>query len=164
MFYAFDRSLSSMLIRLLFSFRSIPHVFFQASQTPACDTLTPIYTDIPAPATPEDLATLDLYGLLSSMPKNVEVQHNPMDRDGTSSAGGGPGGKKLNAKKLAKAMTRKAILEKTRGHAHGKGSELEDSRGDSEVGDLEERESKKAKSDAGGANADGADDVIMDGP
>lgn len=117
---------------------------------------TLICINISPPATPEDLATLDLYALLSSMPKNVEVQHNPMNRDGASSAGGSQtGGKRLNAKQMAKAMTRKAILQKTHGHSHGKGGELEDS----EVGDLEERESKKPKSDA-----DGAEDVTMDEP
>lgn len=122
---------------------------------------SPICINIFPPATPEDLTTLDLYALLSSMPKNVEVQHNPMNRDGTSSAGGGQtGGKKLNAKQMAKAMTRKAILQKTHRHPHGKGGELEDS----EVGDLEERESKKPKSDAGGVDADGAEDVTMDEP
>lgn len=126
--------------------------------------LTLTCTNISRPATPEELKALDLYDILSSMPKNVEVQHNPMKRDGVSSVGDRVSGGKLNAKKLAKAMTRKAILETTHAHAHGKGGELEGSRGDSETGDFEERESKKAKSDAGGANADGADDVTMDEP
>lgn len=124
--------------------------------------LTLTRTNTSSPATPEELKTVDLYDLLSSMPKNVEVQHNPMNRDGASSVGDRVSGGKLNAKKLAKAMTRKAILEKTHGHAHGKDGELEDRRGDSETGDLEERESKKARSDAGGVNADGAEDVNMD--
>jgi len=35
---------------------------------------------------PSDLQALDPYALLSSMPKNAEVEHNPMDRDVSETA------------------------------------------------------------------------------
>ncbi|THH06557.1 hypothetical protein EW146_g9578 [Bondarzewia mesenterica] len=98
------------------------------SSTPLLDALNKCNI----PASPADLSVLDLYGLLTSMPKNVDVAHNPMVLDQLEDPT-----KKMSAKQMGKAQTRKAIRDnqKTQAAQQQKG------------GESGERKSKKAKSD-----------------
>ena len=79
---------------------------------------------------------LDLYGSLTSMPKNVDVAHNPMERDSTQDEGNGKG-KKRTAKEIGKAQTRKALKERQKMQPATLSVQEEQ----------DERETKKARSD-----------------
>ena len=79
---------------------------------------------------------LDLYGSLTSMPKNVDVAHNPMERDSSHEEGDGKG-KKRTAKEIGKAQTRKALKERQKVQPVTLSVQEEQ----------DERETKKARSD-----------------
>ena len=110
------------------------------------------------PATQPDLKTLDLYAPLSSLPKNVDPEHDPLRRDllaemalaevSTPEAEAGQGPKKeLTMREQARLRKKRALAAKL----------MEKEKGKDEVGDVEEggegkeeaeREIKKARSDS----------------
>lgn len=113
-------------------------------------------------ASPAELKTLDLYGTLEAMPKNSEVEHNAMDRDGDdiSEVGGAgkEGGKVISKKELGRLKSKKALLDKVGGGGvEGKGKDK------AELGlggeHLEGRDAKRARGKSG--NGDEVDDVVM---
>ncbi|THG97223.1 hypothetical protein EW026_g4740 [Hermanssonia centrifuga] len=130
--------------------------------------LTSLNTTCVLPATASDLKTLDLYSALSSLPKNVDPEHDPMRRENqnqnldafeiesvASSRAGTPipgGSKKGKAKsggptqrELARMKNKKAVLAKMQEQEQAK-MKVGDGAG-AELGGVtdEERENKKAR-------------------
>ncbi|KAI0741370.1 WD40-repeat-containing domain protein [Daedaleopsis nitida] len=119
------------------------------------------------PATPKELKTLDLYSDLSSLPKNVDPDHDPLIRDTLSEAAAmdpETDGKQMTQRELGRLKKKKALLAKIQEKEQQK-------RGASEAGDAEAaieaeagREIKKTRSESDGASEVGRDvqDVEMD--
>lgn len=97
----------------------------------------------PTPADAEQLLRLDLYSPLLTLPKNAQVEHDPMDREaiefpdqtGAETPTKGKTTKSLSAKEIAR-LTRKQKLEQQL-RARVQGSTQNDA----------ERDSKKPRSD-----------------
>ncbi|RPD73383.1 WD40 repeat-like protein [Lentinus tigrinus ALCF2SS1-7] len=106
------------------------------------------------PATPEDLKALDLYSDLSSMPKNVDPEHDPLIRDTLSEAAAvdlDTDGKGLTQRELGRLKKKKALLAKIQEKEQQK-------RGASEVAETQAeagREVKRTRSESG--EGDGKD-------
>ena len=108
------------------------------------------------PATPADLKTLDLYAPLSSLPKNVDPEHDPLRRDflaevalaevSTPEPEAAQGLKKeLTMREQARLRKKRALaaklMEKEKGKGEaGSGGHVEESK--------DERESKRVRSDS----------------
>ncbi|KAJ7307093.1 WD40 repeat-like protein [Mycena albidolilacea] len=99
------------------------------------------------PATPPELKALDLYLPLSALPKNNESEHDPMDREALENPGDG---KELSMKELGRLKSKKAVAKVQSTGPAGEGEEEE----------LEERRTKRAKSEHDDA---GGEDVLMGG-
>ncbi|KAH9893323.1 WD40-repeat-containing domain protein [Cubamyces lactineus] len=110
-------------------------------------------------ATPAELKTLDLYGALSSLPKNVDPEHDPLVRDTLSEAAVASldgDGKQLTQRELGRLKKKKALLAKIQEQEQQKRSSREG------TGEVEaEREIKRARSESG-AEAPATGDVEMD--
>ncbi|KAI0369855.1 hypothetical protein BV20DRAFT_996374 [Pilatotrama ljubarskyi] len=85
------------------------------------DVGTPLLTALNSkclvPASAAELKTLDLYSPLSSLPKNVDPEHDPLIRDTLSEAAavsidGGAEGKQLTQRELGRLKKKKALLAK----------------------------------------------------
>jgi hypothetical protein len=98
-------------------------------------------------ATPPELKALDLYLPLSALPKNNESEHDPMDREALENPGDG---KELSMKELGRLKSKKAVAKVQSTGPAGEGEEEE----------LEERRTKRAKSEHDDA---GGEDVVMGG-
>ncbi|TFK83764.1 WD40 repeat-like protein [Polyporus arcularius HHB13444] len=100
-------------------------------------------------ATAEDLKTLDLYSDLSSMPKNVDPEHDPLIRDTLSEAAAidpETDGKELTQRELGRLRKKKALLAKIQEKEQQK-------RGASEVAETESgRAVKRTRSESGDAD------------
>ncbi|KAI0793716.1 WD40-repeat-containing domain protein [Fomes fomentarius] len=113
------------------------------------------------PATSEELKTLDLYSDLSSMPKNVDPEHDPLIRDTLSEAAAfdpEAEGKQLTQRELGRLKKKKALLAKIQEREQQK-------RGASEGIEAEAgREMKRTKSESEHNDEGGGDvkDVEMD--
>jgi tRNA (guanine-N(7)-)-methyltransferase subunit TRM82 len=66
-------------------------------------------TDIVLSADIKELQTLDLYDPLYSMPKNADVEHNPMDRDEGEASQEQP----ISKKQLGRLKSKKSLLAQT---------------------------------------------------
>ncbi|KAA1469145.1 WD40 repeat-like protein [Dentipellis sp. KUC8613] len=126
----------------------VASVQFLSDELVDVEPLTPLVATLNTrsriPATAEAIAALELYESIASMPKLIDASHNPMNRDSNVEPSGGRGRQlRTSAKQMGKMKTRQAILQKTQGHS---------------ASASEERESKKARSDAGDARVDAMDD------
>ncbi|KAI0046502.1 WD40 repeat-like protein [Auriscalpium vulgare] len=117
----------------------------QLSSDAIVDLESPLVTSINAnriPATQADLATLDLYAHLTSMPKNTDARYNPMRRDGDAPAPDARTQRMLSSAKAAgKMKTRMKLLENAKMGEAERGSgerEVKRARSDVEGGDGEE--------------------------
>ncbi|KAJ7931724.1 WD40 repeat-like protein [Mycena leptocephala] len=99
------------------------------------------------PATPAELKALDLYLPLSALPKNNEAEHDPMDRDPIENPSDG---KEVSRKELGRLKSKKAVAK------------VQSTRPAGEA-ELEERNTKRAKSEHDEADDEGSKDVVMDG-
>ncbi|KAI0333911.1 hypothetical protein GY45DRAFT_1243707 [Cubamyces sp. BRFM 1775] len=110
-------------------------------------------------ATPAELKTLDLYGALSSLPKNVDPEHDPLVRDTLSEAAAvsiDGDGKQLTQRELGRLKKKKALLAKIQEQEQQKRPSREGT-GEAEA----EREIKRARSESG-AETPATGDVEMD--
>ncbi|KAJ6504799.1 WD40 repeat-like protein [Mycena vitilis] len=98
------------------------------------------------PATPAELKALDLYSPLSALPKNTETEHDPMDREPLENP---DDGKEVSRKELGRLKSKKAVA-KVQTRPAGET-------------DMEERSTKRAKSEHDDAGEEGSGDVVMDG-
>ncbi|TFY70132.1 hypothetical protein EVG20_g2871 [Dentipellis fragilis] len=111
---------------------------------PMTPLVTTLNTRCRIPATLEAVTALELYESIASMPKLIDASHNPMNRESNVEPSGGRGRqRRTSAKQIGKMKTRQAILQKTQGHS---------------ASTSEEREIKKARSDAGDVRVDAMDD------
>lgn len=113
------------------------------------------------PATSEELKTLDLYSHLSSMPKNVDPEHDPLIRDTLSEAAAfdpEAEGKQLTQRELGRLKKKKALLAKIQEREQQKSGASEGI--ETEAG----REIKRTKSESEHNDEGGGDvqDVEMD--
>ncbi|OCH87825.1 WD40 repeat-like protein [Obba rivulosa] len=97
-------------------------------------------------ATPEDLKTLDIYSALSTMPKNVDPEHDPLGSDAPMDLAvdlreDAVEGKELTQREQARLRKKRALAAKIQ-EQHGSRTPGAD-RG----GEGEERETKKARSE-----------------
>ncbi|KAI0675915.1 WD40-repeat-containing domain protein [Trametes maxima] len=103
-------------------------------------------------ATPVELKTLDLYSALSSLPKNVDPEHDPLIRDTLSEAAvaisADVEGKQLTQRELGRLKKKKALLAKIQAQEQ----QNQPSREGSTATDGEEtgREVKRARSESTG--------------
>ncbi|EED81216.1 predicted protein [Postia placenta Mad-698-R] len=107
-------------------------------------------------ATAADLKTLDLYSVLSSMPKNVDPEHDPLRRDllaeadgtpepASDSAGKARQKKELTQRELARLKKKRAVAATVQKQSQAVGQEKEEGAGPIDEGG--EREFKRAKSE-----------------
>ncbi|KAJ7656294.1 WD40 repeat-like protein [Mycena polygramma] len=98
------------------------------------------------PATPAELKALDLYSPLSALPKNTETEHDPMDREPLENP---DDGKEVSRKELGRLKSKKAVAKVQTTRPAGEA-------------ELEERSTKRAKSEHDDVGEGGSRDVIMD--
>ncbi|KAJ7231880.1 WD40-repeat-containing domain protein [Mycena haematopus] len=98
------------------------------------------------PASPAELKSLELYLPLSALPKNNDAEHDPMDREPFESPSDG---KEISRKELGRLKSKKAVAK------------VQSTRPAGEE-ELEERNSKRAKSEHDDAGDEGSRDVVMD--
>ncbi|CDO68396.1 hypothetical protein BN946_scf184815.g43 [Trametes cinnabarina] len=123
--------------------------------------LSSLNTKISVSATPAELKTLDLYSPLTSLPKNVDPEHDPLIRDTLSEAAAVASldgeGKQLTQRELGRLKKKKALLAKIQEQEQQKRSSREGTaaatEGEGEAG----REVKRARSESTGEGA-AADD------
>ncbi|TFY60518.1 hypothetical protein EVJ58_g5100 [Rhodofomes roseus] len=119
-------------------------------------TLTTLRTSARLRATPDELKTLDLYSALSSMPKNVDPEHDPLRRDLLAEATPEPGAedkgqkKELSQREQARLKKKRALAAKLAEDKKGEGDEGE---GEGE-GEGDERERKRVRSDSEAVGSD----------
>ncbi|OBZ66832.1 tRNA (guanine-N(7)-)-methyltransferase non-catalytic subunit TRM82 [Grifola frondosa] len=105
--------------------------------------LTSLNSKCIIPATSADLKVLDIYSALSSMPKNVDSEHDALVRDTLSDiAAESEEGKELTQRELARLRKKKALLAKIQEQAREETAEK------GRDNDADERESKKARSES----------------
>ncbi|CAL1715501.1 unnamed protein product [Somion occarium] len=109
-------------------------------------------------ATQADLTILDLYAHLASMPKQVDLEHDSMQREDLSEIASTPGdkGKQLTQRELGRLKNKKALLKKIQ-EKQAKSQTPENITAADDVF-LTGRESKKKKSDEPG----GSDSVMTE--
>ncbi|KAI0918072.1 hypothetical protein AcV5_002850 [Taiwanofungus camphoratus] len=117
------------------------------------------------PATPEDLKALDLYSPLSSMPKNVDPEHDPLRRDLLSEVSAETGDvsqakrreKELTQRELARLKKKRALADKLQEQAQA----TDHPRAEGDKPGEEQRNGKRAKSETDTAHSR-ADHNAMD--
>ncbi|KAI8985736.1 WD40-repeat-containing domain protein [Trametes punicea] len=128
------------------------------------------------PASPADLKALDLYSALSSLPKNVDPEHDPLIRDTLSEAAAASldgEGKQLTQRELGRLRKKKALLAKIQEQERQKRFSREGTCTGTEGEAETEREVKRARSEsagddrfvpepsgAGGTTSTGAGDLV----
>ncbi|KAJ6565973.1 WD40-repeat-containing domain protein [Mycena sp. CBHHK59/15] len=122
--------------------------FVEVSDESVTPLLTALNSKCLLPATAADLKTLDLYLPLSALPKNHEVEHDPMDRVPADNPPDGGPTKEISRKELGRLKSKQAVLAKVQATARPAGE-----------ADLEERNHKRARSE----HDEGSTDVVMDG-
>ncbi|RDB23684.1 tRNA (guanine-N(7)-)-methyltransferase non-catalytic subunit TRM82 [Hypsizygus marmoreus] len=107
------------------------------------------------PAYAEDLKRLDLYGDLTSMPKNTSEGDQDQGGDTPLPSEGTPPEKPVNKKVLGRLKNKRAVLDKVQ--------EIAEQRTSTPTGEDEARESdtKKAKSEHGDEPGHNTQDVVM---
>ncbi|KAI0773221.1 hypothetical protein BD413DRAFT_540191 [Trametes elegans] len=104
-------------------------------------------------ATPAELKVLDLYAALSSLPKNVDPEHDPLIRDTLSEAAvaapSGEDGKPLTQRELGRLRKKKALLAKIQAQEQQtRGASREGSAATDGSGEGGGREVKRARSES----------------
>ncbi|KAH9951156.1 WD40-repeat-containing domain protein [Amylocystis lapponica] len=131
------------LTRLLtFSSGVLSEVPVTAASVPAL--LLSLQTKCVIAATPAELKALDLYAALASLPKNVDPEHDPMQRDVLAELAAEPTGiqekeKELTLREQARLKKKRALAAKLQAQALGNVRDEKDGEGT--------RESKRAKSE-----------------
>ncbi|KAI0352084.1 WD40 repeat-like protein [Trametes cingulata] len=128
-----------------------------ASSDVGTPLLTSLNTKCLVPASAAELKTLDLYSALSSLPKNVDPEHDPLIRDTLSEAAaasidGGAEGRQLTQRELGRLKKKKALLAKIQAQEQQKQA----SREGTAEGEAD-REVKRARSESASEQVAGGD-------
>ncbi|KAJ7252517.1 WD40 repeat-like protein [Mycena rebaudengoi] len=116
------------------------HQLVEVSNEPITPLLSSLNSKCVLPATTADLKALDLYLALTALPKNNEVEHDPMDREAVVNPEDGESMKEISRKELGRLKSKKAVLAKVQATQP----------------ESEERSTKRAKSEH-----DESTDVVM---
>ncbi|KAI0642324.1 WD40-repeat-containing domain protein [Trametes meyenii] len=135
-------------VRLL-TWRGVELIDASIANSPLLATLN---TKCTVEATPAELKTLDLYGALSSLPKNVDPEHDPLIRDTLSEAAVAVSvdaeGKQLTQRELGRLKKKKALLAKIQAQEQQKQTSREGTAATD--GEETRREVKRARSESAG--------------